>query len=81
MPHFRRISLGQYKRNKITTLEASTDRQQSSVATTRATRVATVDTRCHAVVMTVENQRQKKERDRGTVGGPQQTGPCKETGL
>ena len=23
----------------------------------------------------------KKERDRGTVGGPQQTGRCKETGL
>ena len=32
MPHFRRISPGQYKRNKITTLEASIDRQQSSVA-------------------------------------------------
>ena len=29
--------------------------------TTRATRVATMDARCHAVVMTVENQRQKKK--------------------
>jgi len=42
-----------------------------------------MDARCHAVVMTVENQKEtkKKERDRGTVGGPQQTGRCKETGL
>ena len=37
-----------------------------------------MDARCHAVVMTVENQKEtkKKERDRGTVGGPQ---PTRET--
>ena len=71
MPHFRRISPGQYKQNKITTLEASNDRQQSKCSnTTRAIRVATMDARCHAVVMTVENQKDsKKARDRGTVGG------------
>ena len=42
-----------------------------------------MDARCHAVVMTVENQKEtkKKERDHGTVGGSQQTGRCKETGL
>ena len=33
-----------------------------------------MDALCHAVVMTVENQKEikKKERDRWTVGGPQQ---------
>ena len=85
MPHFRRIPPGQYKRTNIT-LEASTDRQQSSVAIRLVRPVLRRWTHagCHAVVMTVENQKgetKKKERDRGTVGGPKQTGRCKETGL